>query len=234
MSKNSKDLSLSSTHELDEFIEQINKTPATFNDNSIGRILFALDATASRQHTWDHACHLQNEMFIEAGKVGGLQLKLCYFRGFNEFNYSDWLSNSTQLLNIMNDVHCAPGHTQMAKVLDLALSETRGRKIQAIIYIGDCMEESLDHICQKAGELGLLNTPVFVFQEGNELVAKRAMKEIARLSGGAYYAFNMQSANLLRQLLAAVAVYAAGGKKALQHYSEGKDQAVIHLLEQLK
>ncbi|MGH1461410.1 MAG: VWA domain-containing protein [Neptuniibacter sp.] len=234
MKKSAKGLTLSSGHELDAFIEELNKAPATLSNQNTGRILFALDATASRQRTWDHACHLQNEMFIEAGKMGGLELKLSYFRGFNEFSSSKWLSNSEDLLNIMNGVRCSPGHTQISKVLDLALTETRQRKIQAVIFIGDCMEESLDHICQKAGELGLLSTPVFTFQEGNELVAKRAMKEIARLSGGAYHAFNARSAHLLKQLLAAVAVYAAGGKKALQHYSKNKDKAVLHLLEQLK
>ena len=234
MAKNSKDLTLSSSMELDAFIDKLHKAPAPISSQGMGRILFALDATASRELAWDHACHLQNEMFIEAGKLGGLQLKLCYFRGFNQFTSSDWLNQSDQLLNIMNGVSCAPGHTQIAKVLDLALAETRTRKIQAVIFIGDSMEESLDHLCQQAGELGLLSTPVFIFQEGNELVAKRAMKEIARLSGGAYHAFNTRSADLLRQLLTAVAVYAAGGKKALQDFGKGKDQAVSHLLEQLK
>lgn len=234
MKKSHKDLTLSSSKELDSFIEQLNKAPVPINTQGMGRILFALDATASRQQTWDHASHLQNEMFLEAGKVGNLELKLCYFRGFNEFSSTEWLSNANQLLTMMNRVQCAPGHTQISKVLDLALNETRHRQIQAVIFIGDCMEESVDHLCHKAGELGLLSTPVFVFQEGNELVAKRALKEIARLSGGAYHAFNSQSAHLLKQLLAAVAVYAAGGKKALEHYSQGKDSAVLHLLEQLK
>lgn len=233
MKPSSKELSLSSSHELDQFIEQMNKTPVTYNSGA-GRILFALDATASRQETWDHASHLQNEMFAAAGKLGGLQLKLCYFRGFNEFNSSTWLQQADLLTKVMNGVHCAPGHTQISKVLNLALKETRLQQIQAVIYIGDSMEESADHLCQMAGELGLLRTPVFVFQEGNELVAKRTMKEIARLSGGAYHAFNSHSAELLKQLLTAVAVYAAGGKKALQHFSQDKGSAVQHLLEQLK
>jgi hypothetical protein len=234
MKSTKKELSLSSGHELDSFIEQLNKAPVPQSNANGGRILFALDATASRQETWDHASHLQNEMFHAAGKLGGLQLKLCYFRGFNEFHSSDWLQQGTPLTKIMNGVLCAPGHTQIAKVLNLALQETRLRQVQAVIFIGDCMEESVDHLCQLAGELGLLKTPVFVFQEGNELVAKRAMKEIARLSGGAYHAFNSHSATLLKQLLTAVAIYAAGGKKALHHYSQDKYTAAQNLLEQLK
>lgn len=234
MKQNSKKLTTSSSQELDTFIEQLNKAPVPVSTAEKGKILFALDATASRQPTWDHASHLQNSMFIEAGKLGGLALQLCYFRGFNDFQHSDWLTDADRLLQIMSRVHCSAGHTQIGRVLHHALTETRKRQIQAVIYIGDSMEESVDHLCQMAGELGLLNTPVFVFQEGNELVTKRALKEIARLSGGAYHSFNNQSAHLLKQLLAAVAVYAAGGKKALQHFSQGKDQAVVNLLEQLK
>ena len=33
------------------------------------RLIFAVDATASRQPTWDHASHLQQEMFIATSKV---------------------------------------------------------------------------------------------------------------------------------------------------------------------
>lgn len=223
-----------SKQELDAFIDKMQQTPVIFSAGGEGRVLFALDATASRQLTWDHACHLQNSMFMEAGKIGGLMMKLCYFRGFQQFHQSDWLTDSHSLLNIMQQVSCAAGHTQIGKVLNLALKETRIKSVQAVIYIGDCMEEPVDNLCQKAGELGLLSTPVFIFQEGNELIAKRAFKEVARLSGGAYHSFNSASSHLLKQLLNAVAVYASGGKKALQHFAQDKDPAITRLLEQLK
>lgn len=224
----------SSSQQLDSFIEQIKKAPIPFSSANQGRVLFALDATASRQPTWDQACHLQNEMFVEAGKVGKLNLQLCYFRGYNEFYNSTWLQTSHQLSQIMSNVFCSPGHTQIRKVLQLALTETRKQQIQAVIYIGDSMEENLDTLCQSAGELGLLSTPVFLFQEGTDLVTKRAMKEIARLSGGAYHSFNMHSSSLLKQLLTAVAIYATGGKPALENYAHRNAPEVIHLLQQLK
>ncbi|WP_286237372.1 VWA domain-containing protein [Neptuniibacter halophilus] len=227
-------VSQSSRQEIDAFIEQLNRAPAVVDHGRRGRILFALDATASRQPTWDHASHLQNEMFHQAASLGGLELKLCYFRGYNEFQQSRWLDNADALTRTMNQVHCAAGHTQIGNVLHLALSETRQQPVQAVIYIGDCLEEKLDPLCKKAGELGLLNTPVFLFQEGADPVAKRGMREIARLSGGAYHSFDGHSSGLLKQLLLAVAVYASGGRKALQHFAAGQGPSVNRLLEQLK
>jgi hypothetical protein len=96
------------------------------------------------------------------------------------------------------------------------------------------MEEDVDELCQRAGELGLLGVPMFVFQEGREPKAELAFKEIARLTGGAYCRFDAGSAGQLRELLAAVAVYATGGRKALEDLgAEAKGGAALRLLEQL-
>jgi hypothetical protein len=94
------------------------------------------------------------------------------------------------------------------------------------------MEENIDDLSAVAGELGLLGMPVFLFQEGNDTKAETAFREIARLTGGAYCRFDAGSAAQLRELLSAVAVYAAGGRKALEDYSGGKGGA-RGLLEQL-
>lgn len=233
MDKN-KQLNLSSANQLDNFIEQIKNAPVPVSHTGRGRILFALDATASRERSWDHASHIQNEMFVAADKLGGLQLKLCYFRGFNDFYASDWLSDSSHLQTIMGKVHCMAGHTQIGKILHQALQDTRKHKVDAVILIGDCCEESIDHLCALAGELGLLSTPIFVFQEGNELTSKRTFKEIARLSGGAYHSFDSYSAHLLKQLLTAVAIYATGGKKALEQQTQVDNAVTRQLLQQLK
>lgn len=232
--KKDKDLTtLSSRKELDEFIQLANElVPA--NANAQGRILFALDATASRQATWDHACHLQNQMFSATSEVGNLAVMLCYFRGYQEFQHSKWLNQPTQLRQIMENVSCAAGHTQIQKVLQLGINETRKQEVKAIIYIGDSQEESTDKLTSLAGQLGLLKTPVFIFQEGSDCRARQAFTAIAHLSGGAYHHFDHHSSELLKQLLIAVAIYASQGKPAFQHYIENKGQAAKHLLEQLR
>ena len=131
----------------------------------------------------------------------------------------------------MRQVHCEGGHTQIRQVLSHARKEAEKQKIGALIYVGDCMEEDIDHLSQLAGELGLTGVPVFVFQEGHDARAERAFKEIARLSRGAHCRFDAGSARQLRELLAAVAIYASGGRKALERSKSG---AAVRLLEQLR
>ena len=107
--------------------------------------------------------------------------------------------------------------------------------MNAVIYVGDCMEEDIDELSQRAGTLGLMGVPMFVFQEGRDTKAEIAFKEIARLTQGAYCHFDAGSARQLRDLLAAVAVYASGGRKALRDYGEAtKSAAAVRLLEQLR
>jgi hypothetical protein len=220
--------------DIDAFLSQVSKLPPVNKTGQRGRLIFALDATASREATWDQAMQLQAEMFSSAQSLGGLQVQLAYFRGFAEFRASDWLLDSSRLLSLMTDIRCEAGITKIEQLLSHALRETRQEKVHAVVYIGDCVEESIDVLCQKAGELGLLNVPVFVFQEGSDGNAQRCFKEMARLSGGAWAPFDHASADQLRDLLKAVAVYASGGLKALQDFSRDAHPSVGLLGHQLK
>ena len=198
-----------------------------------GRLMFAMDATASREPTWDQACQIQGEMFTETAALGGLDIQLCYYRGYGEFEASPWLSSPDKLLHRMTSVSCRGGYTQIEKVLRQAIEQTRQKKVQALVFVGDCMEEDVDRLCHLAGELGMLGVPAFLFHEGDEPLAQRAFKEISRLTRGAYCSFDATSAGQLRDLLSAVAVYAAGGQKALQNFSQGRGEVVRQLTRQL-
>jgi hypothetical protein len=196
-----------------------------------GRLVFAMDATMSRQPTWDMGLALQADMFKAVKAVGGLDVQLVYFRGSGECRASKWVSDPDALAALMTRVACAGGYTQIRKVLSHARSEAQKRPVSALVYVGDCMEEEIDDLCGRAGELALLGVPVFLFQEGEDARAQTAFREIARLTKGAYCRFDAGSAAQLRELLAAVAVYAAGGRKALQALSGRGARA---LLQQLK
>jgi hypothetical protein len=180
-----------------------------------GRLIFAIDATASRQPSWDRACQLQGEMFMAVKDVGGLAVSLAYYRGFGEFAATPFLTNADDLTRRMTGVSCLGGHTQILRTLKHARDETQREKVNAVIFIGDALEEDVDPICHVAGELGLRSTPVFCFQEGHNPIAGNAFRQIAKLSGGAWAPFDMASAGALRDLLRAVAVFAAGGRQAL-------------------
>jgi len=195
-----------------------------------GRLVFALDATMSRQPTWDAACRLQGEMFNAVGRAGGLQVQLVYFRGFGECRSSRWVSDTTQLRDLMTRIDCRGGHTQIAKVLKHTRDETLRKPVSALVYIGDAMEENIDRLCQIAGEPGMRKVPCFMFQEGGDPAAQNAFREIARLSNGAYLRFDSSAAGALLNLLKAVAVYASGGLRALEQHDNRESRL---LLEQL-
>ena len=221
----------SDSQAIDLFIKQVNSLPQV--QTAGGRLMFALDATASRQASWDQACQLQSELFLATKELGGLSVQLCYYRGFGEFHATTWINDTQELLKQMNGVSCLGGHTQIRKVLNQALRETRQRPVRAIILVVDCCEEEADQLCQKAGELGMLKTPVFIFHEGHDREAENVFKQICQLSGGAYTPFDSHSPEVLRDLLAAVAVYASGGRKALEHFSASQGQHIKRLTQQL-
>jgi hypothetical protein len=192
-----------------------------------GRLIFALDATFSRQDTWDTACHLQGEMFAEVAKIGGMEVQLVFYRG-DECKHSHWTFNAHELANAMRQIKCNGGVTQIGKVLDHIRAEHQRQKLSAAVFVGDAMEEKAGTLYDVAAAVGV---PIFLFQEGDDPDVKLVFKKIASLTHGAYSQFTPGSAHELGELLRAVAAFAVGGLTALtdQHSS-----AARKLLEQLK
>jgi hypothetical protein len=216
--------------EIDAFLDRVRSTPPPSSGH--GRLIFAMDATMSRQPTWDMALKVQADMFDAVKAVGGLDVKLVFFRGTDECKASRWVNDAGALARLMTAVSCRGGFTQIRKVLKHALAEAEGGKVSALVYVGDAMEENVDELADLAGKLGLLSVPVFLFQEGHDGITQAAFREIARLTGGATCRFGQGSAAELRELLAAVAHYAAGGRRALADYAKGRAAPTV-LLEQM-
>jgi hypothetical protein len=197
--------------EIDEYIANL---PAT---TSSGRLIFGLDATASRQPTWDTASALQAEMFQEAG--GDIAIKLIYYRGGNECKASSWVHDPRRLGDMMRRITCVTGATQINRVLAHAQRENA-----PLVFVGDAMEEEPEELYAKARRL---RSPVFMFQEGDDKDAEKTFRQIARLTKGAYAKFAPGAAGKLAELLRAVAAYAVGGMEAL-------DAKEIRLIEQMR
>jgi hypothetical protein len=192
--------------DIDAFLQKVAATPVQPKAGQRGRLLFAVDATASREPTWDMACQIQSEMF----------------------------TSSDELVRRMQKVRCLAGRTQIRKLLRHTLKETRQHKVDALVFVGDVVEEDIDELGHQAGELGLVGTPVFVFHEGGEPISRRAFEQIARLSGGAYCSFDAGSAQQLRDLLAAVAVFSAGGRRALADLGKARGGRVLQIADQMR
>ena len=189
------------------------------------RLVFALDATMSRQPTWDLACRVQGEMFETASAVGGLSVQLVYFRGFGECRASRWVIEPRALTDLMAGIACRGGQTQIGRVLRHVRNEAASAPVRALVYVGDAMEEPVDALCAVAGELGLLGIKAFMFQEGRDAAAAAAYAEIARLSGGAYARFDANAPRSLAGLLRAAAAYASGGEDALRRLASREPEA---------
>ena len=219
--------------EIDAFIARARTLAPPLEPGQRGRLIFALDATMSRQPTWDEACRLQADMFSEAAAIGGLDVQLMYYRGLAECRASRWVSDARVLGTLMEKIDCRGGHTQIGRILGHARKETDAKRVQALVFVGDAMEEAVDDLCASAGQLGLLGVPAFMFQEGSDPIAEQAFREIARLTRGAYCRFDVGAAHQLRDLLRAAAAYAAGGIKALADLSR-RGSGAMRLLEQLR
>lgn len=215
---------------IDAFVRHARAMAPATDAKNPGRLILALDATMSRQPTWDLACTLQAEMFDAVGKSGELSVQLVYFRGFGECRASRFVDDTATLKALMTKIDCRGGQTQIGKVLSHALNENERGKVNAVVYIGDAMEEEIDALADKAGRLGLLGVPVFVFQEGHDGAAEIAFREIGRLSKGAWFRFDASSASTLSRLLSAVAVYATGGLKALEARGREGDKLMLEHL----
>lgn len=217
------------------FLDKLDQLPVKKKDGSrAGRLIFAMDATASRAPTWDMACQLQSDMFSKTRGIGELQLQLVFFRGYMECKSSRWLKRSEQLVKMMSSVQCLAGQTQIERVLKHTLTEARQGDVDALVYVGDAMEESVDIVGALAGQLRIYKLPMLIFQEGRDQRATSAFKQFARLSGGAHCQLDYNSAAQLGELLNAAAVYATGGKKALDEFARLAGAQSKNLLQQLK
>lgn len=221
-------LDTSSRADISAFLSQV-KALNPGDNPAAGRLIFALDATLSRQPTWDMACSLQAEMFREAASTGRLSMRLIYYRGLGECRASPWITDSARLASLMGRIECIGGQTQIGKVLADARREAVASGVRALVFVGDAMEENVDELCAKAGELGMLRVPCFMFQEGYDPPSEQAFREIARLTGGAWCRFDPGASAQLRELLRAVAAYATGGRDALKRLAAGSQGATLLL-----
>jgi len=192
-----------------------------------GRLIFGMDATASRQHSWTLAKQLTNEMF--AAVPAGLSVALAYYRGISECRLLPWVTDAKKLVDRMAGIHCVAGETQIGRILELAREEDQKQKVNAIVMVSDACEEAANVLRAQAAKLD--RVPVFLFQEGSCEFTSKIYRDIANVTGGAWSKFDSSSAQQLADLLKAVAVYSTGGLKAL---TDQRTEAARLLLTQMR
>ena len=185
------------------FLSATKKYPIV--DKSKNRLILGIDATASREATWDIATSLHSDIFSVAERT--LQIQLAYYRGIADFKASDWTQTHQSLRSSMEKVHCLGGRTQISRFLQHCYTEAIHHTLKGIVFIGDCCEEEPKEIINLAGKIGILGIPIFIFQEGHDAFATKVFREIAKISGGAHSSFSADSAKALGELLEAVFSY---------------------------
>lgn len=191
-----------------------------------GRLIFALDATASRQPTWDCAAKLQAQMFGAASGVSGLQVQLVFFRGV-QCQTSDWTRDANSLAAKMRKIFCESGTTQWLRVLRHIRQEHRRNPVSVAVCIGDAFEESADEAYAAVAEAPKL----VMVQEGDDPLVSAVFARLAEKTGGLHFKLGPDSTHELAELLRGLGAYAVGGPEALKRLSTNSARL---LLAQLK
>jgi hypothetical protein len=188
-----------------------------------GRLIVALDLTASREATLEHARIATAAMFDAIKAFGAIAVKLVYYRGSHECKASAWHDDASVVSRSMLGLSCKTGATQIARTLRLALAEKE--KLSGVIFIGDHCEEDgwdLDDLAAKLGKKGI---PIFVFHEVREqdslaLHAQPIFRGMAKASGGVYAQFKPDSGAVLREVLSSIAAFSTAGHEGLKQLAQ--------------
>jgi hypothetical protein len=150
-------------------------------------------------------------MLEEAAKIGRLEIQIICYYG-NKFEHSNYTTNPRELTDWFGRIRCESGGTQIVRVLEHNREEHKQKPMSAAIFIGDACEEEPQTLYDAVKGL----PPLFMFQEGDDPNTEKVFRELARLTKGQYFKFTAGAARDVAELLHEIAVYAAGGLKALE------------------
>ena len=170
-------------------------------------ICFVIDATGSRQASWQQAQRTQAEMFDAVKTAGNLKLSIVCHRGGSVKDLGSFASPDDAKRR-MAEVSCESGNTRIVDSLQSAL----GKKPSTIIMVGDCFEESFTDLQKVCTQLAAQKIRVYAFVEGNESSGQRAYKMAADMTDGIFQPFG--SGLDLSDLCVAAAVFDVGGQQA--------------------
>ena len=195
------------------------------------RLVFAVDATASREPAWA-AARKVTDTLVQA-LPGALDVALAVHGGARVHTFTPFTNNAATLRDRAAGVTCEAGMTRLLPILSTSL---RRQAVRVVVYIGDVFEESLPQARQIADSLGLRGTKLIVLHDTSADPNARRDAEVfwdlAKRTGGCVLPFDASAPERLRDLLSAVAVYAVGGEKLLREKRKELPGAVA-LLENL-
>jgi hypothetical protein len=178
------------------------------------RLVFGFDATASREPAWAAARQVTDALV--RALPGELDVALAVHGGSHLHTFTDFTSNPATLRDRAASVRCQSGQTRLLPILARALAAPG---VRVVTYIGDVFEESPARGRNLADAMGRAGIKLFVLHDVADWTARRdgeLFLDLARRTGGCVLPFDADAPERLRELLAAVAVYAVGGAALLE------------------
>jgi hypothetical protein len=178
------------------------------------RLVFGFDATASREPAWATARKVTDAL-VQA-LPGELDVALAVHGGSMLHTFTEFTSDPNKLRDRAAGIACIAGTTRLLPILSRALSNAG---VRVVVYIGDVFEESPVRGRKLADAMGLKGIKLIVLHDTVDWNARRDAEvflDMARRTGGCVLPFDANAPARLRDLLAAVAVYAVGGEPLLK------------------
>jgi hypothetical protein len=194
------------------------------------RLVFAVDATASREPAWAAARQVTDAL-VKA-LPGALDVALAVHGGSRVHTFTAFTNDAKTLRDRAAGVACEAGMTRLLPILAASLKRPA---VRVVVYIGDVFEESVVQGRRLADEMGGKGIKLIVLHDTADASARRDVEvfwDLAKRTGGCVLPFDASASGRLRDLLSAVAVYAVGGEKLLRERRHDLPGAVA-LLEHL-
>jgi hypothetical protein len=178
------------------------------------RLVFGFDATASREPAWEAARQVTDALV--RALPGALDVALAVHGGGRLHTFTEFTDKPATLRDRAASISCMAGATRMLPILARSLASPG---VRVVTYIGDVFEESPARGRKLADEMGQRGIKLFVLHDVADWTARRDAElflDLARRTGGCVLPFDANAPDRLRDLLAAVAVYAVGGEALLE------------------
>lgn len=177
------------------------------------RLVFGIDATASREPAWEAAKKITDSLFTTL--PGELDVALAVHGGGVVSMFSAFSSDVQRFRDLAAGVSCRAGHTQLVPLMQ----RTREHPdVKVFLYIGDCFEESEEEAYEAADALKARGIRAVMLHDASsgDMAARRVFEEIAKRTGGVCLDFYGGDRQAMKNIFEAVAVLAVGGIKLLQ------------------
>jgi len=175
------------------------------------RLVFAVDATASREATWRSAQKITARMF---GVIpDALDVALAVHGGDDVHTFTEFSADVDVFRKQAAAVRCETGTTRLCEIMARTLD---AGGVRVMSYIGDAFEEDADEVLELADRFRLRGIQAVMLSDDADPEALAVFRQIAERTGGAVLDFRTGDTVLMGELLAGVATLAIGGRKLLE------------------